>query len=46
VFCEGFQHHLKFCLNHISCIKMAESSIRETEERHRGPSQVRRVGGG
>jgi hypothetical protein len=23
VFCEGVQHHLQFCLDHLSCVKMA-----------------------
>jgi hypothetical protein len=23
VFCEGIQHRLRFCLDHINCVKMA-----------------------
>jgi hypothetical protein len=23
VFCEGVQHRLRFCLNHLNCVKMA-----------------------
>jgi hypothetical protein len=23
VFCEGVQHSLRFCLNHLTCVKMA-----------------------
>jgi hypothetical protein len=30
VFCESVQHHLQFCLDHLSCVNMAVSSIRET----------------
>jgi hypothetical protein len=24
VFCEGVQHHLRFCLDHLNCVKMAD----------------------
>jgi hypothetical protein len=23
MFCEGVQHHLRFCFNHLSCVKVA-----------------------
>jgi hypothetical protein len=36
VFCEGVQHRLRFCLNHLNYLKMAAfqflSSIKETEK--------------
>jgi hypothetical protein len=24
VFCEGVRHHLRFCLDHLSCVKTAD----------------------
>jgi hypothetical protein len=45
MFCEGVQHHLRFCLDHLSCVKMAAFQL-EKQKSHRGPIQVRRVGGG
>jgi hypothetical protein len=32
VFCEGVQHCLQFCLNHLSCVEMVVSSAGETEK--------------
>jgi hypothetical protein len=27
VFCEGVQHRLRFCLDHLSCVKMAAFQV-------------------
>jgi hypothetical protein len=41
VFCEGFQRCLRFCLDHLNCVKMAGK-----KKSRRGPSQASSVGGG
>jgi hypothetical protein len=27
VFCEGFKHRLRFCLDHLNCVKMATFQV-------------------
>jgi hypothetical protein len=40
VFCEGDQHCLRFCLHHLSCVKMAAFQLYLQSGK-----QKRRVGG-
>jgi hypothetical protein len=49
VFCEGGQHRLRFCLDHLGCVKMAALQFylqQENREKLQGPSQASRVGRG
>jgi hypothetical protein len=43
VFYEGVQHRLRFCLDHFNCVKMAVSSIGETDNSRKGAFQAIRV---
>jgi hypothetical protein len=38
VFCEGVQHRLRFCLDHLSCVEMRPSNFIFNKE-NRGKSQ-------
>jgi hypothetical protein len=49
LFCDGVQHHLRFCLDHISCVNTAVFQFylqSGKQKRCGGPSQASRVGGG
>jgi hypothetical protein len=48
VFCEGVQHSLRFCLDHLKCVKMAAIWFHPQswkQKYRREPSQASRVGG-
>jgi hypothetical protein len=34
-FCEGVQHHLRLCLDHLSCVKMAAFQFYRQSEKQR-----------
>jgi hypothetical protein len=46
VFCEGVRHHLRFSLDHLSCVKMAafQFYLELGKQRKAAGSQVRPVG--
>jgi hypothetical protein len=46
MFSESVQYRLRFCLDHLNCVKMAVSSIREAKKGCQGPSQASRMRGG
>jgi hypothetical protein len=46
VFCEGVQHHLRFCLDPLNCVKMAafQFYLQSGKQRKLWRGQVRQVG--
>ncbi len=46
MFCEGVQHCLHFCLDHLNCVRLAafQLHLQSKEQRKISGSQVRRVG--